>query len=353
MNTKNSFHYDGQTFPKREINIPLKAVWEYLGYVEISLDCFDIALRYMQADFFMITAQIGNYAKEKIEDFVSNNGYQEQDRTTAPFDMFNNHIYYDANLLYQFSFEGEMEKYLQKDIEKVLIYDRVFKIDPKNIILNGYYRIDTYPHIIPQTKEKDFFKFITNKEVFQSLYECAEKDKKDIKDYSTILNSKLSLLNSKLNSFSEQLIANLTNQNLIQWYVILQKYVRNAMLLLADSSTNKIDTKQIVYIIKSLFEYSLDVDTKSRSFIDFTKSLVGTSYGTTEKYLRSPTMGDKDIPFTNNWIESLGLLDGLDTENPKVRDFIRFVLKEKYRMKQGLSIDQQTVINNLYEKYPS
>ena len=53
-------------------------------------------------------------------------------------------------------------------------------------------------------------------------------------------------------------------------------------------------------------------------------------------------MGYKETPFTNNWIEVIELLDKLDTENPKVREFIRFILEEKYRQKKGLSHDLQT-----------
>ena len=51
---ENIVEYDGKTFPKIEINIPLKGIWEFLGYLEISLECFDVALKYPKADFFMI-----------------------------------------------------------------------------------------------------------------------------------------------------------------------------------------------------------------------------------------------------------------------------------------------------------
>ncbi|EXY44010.1 hypothetical protein DXA26_21735 [Bacteroides fragilis] len=63
-------------------------------------------------------------------------------------------------------------------------------------------------------------------------------------------------------------------------------------------------------------------------------------------------MGYKETPFTNNWIEVIELLDKLDTENPKVREFIRFILEEKYRQKKGLSHDLQTKINGFIAKYP-
>ncbi|MFV0538088.1 MAG: hypothetical protein ACK5M3_12060, partial [Dysgonomonas sp.] len=36
--------YDGKTFPEKEIDhIKMKALWEYLGYLEISLKCFNVA----------------------------------------------------------------------------------------------------------------------------------------------------------------------------------------------------------------------------------------------------------------------------------------------------------------------
>ena len=54
LDFENIVKYKGETFPLMEINIPLKGIWEFLGYLEISLDCFDLALKYPKADFFMI-----------------------------------------------------------------------------------------------------------------------------------------------------------------------------------------------------------------------------------------------------------------------------------------------------------
>ena len=39
-----------------------------------------------------------------------------------------------------------------------------------------------------------FFRFFTDKEIFQELYECAKSEKKEITDFSILLNSKLQLL---------------------------------------------------------------------------------------------------------------------------------------------------------------
>lgn len=349
---KELLKYDGAEFPKKEIKLPLQSVWEYLGYLEISLDCFKLAIQHLDADFFMITSQIGFFSKEKIEDFISNNGYQQCNEEICSFELFNKQIYYDGNLLYKLSCEDLMEKYLLEEHKQILGYDALNAPLKKNIIENGYYRIDEFPHIKNQKYKNDFFRFFTDKGIFQELYECAKSEKKEITDFSILLNSKLQLLNNKLCGFSEELISHLTNQTLIHWYILLQKHIGNAMSLLTDSSVNKIDTKQIVYIIKSLFEYYLDVDTKEVSFVEFTRNLVGTTYSTAEKYLRSPTMGYKETPFTNNWIEVIELLDKLDTENPKVREFIRFILEEKYRQKKGLSHDLQTKINGFIAKYP-
>lgn len=344
---------DGLTFPQKERSIPLQAVWEYLGYLEISLDSFDLAIKNLQADFFMITSQIGNYAKEKIEDFISNNGYQQQDEEIFSFELFNKYVYYDGNLLYRLSCGNEMDRYANKEKKWLRGYDAVNGTARKNIISGGDYRIDLCPHITNQKYQSDFYKFFTDKDIFQALYDCAEKDKKEITDFSQLLNAKLNVLNTKLNGFSEDLISNLTNQNLIHWYILLQKYIGKAMTLVANNSvSNKIDTKQLTYIIKMLFEYYLNIDTKEASFIDFTRGLTGTAVSTTEKYLRSPTMGYKEEAFTDTWIDSLALLERLDTENPKVRELIRFVLEEKYRQKKGLSTDKQATINEYLEKYP-
>lgn len=349
---KGLLKYDGEEFPKKEVKLPLQSVWEYLGYLEISLDCFKLAIQHLDADFFMITPQIGLFSKERIEDFINNNGYQSCDEEVFSFELFNKQIYYDGNLLYKLSCEDMMEEYIDEEQKRIVGYDILNAPAKKNIIEKGFYRIDEFPYIKNQKYENDFFKFFTDKEMFQELYECAKSDKKEIAEFSSLLNSKLRLLNNKLYGFSEDLISHLTNQTLIHWYILLQKYIGNAMSLLADSSASKIDTKQIVYIIKSLFEHYLDVDTKEVSFVEFTRSLVGTTYSTTEKYLRSPTMGDKEAAFTNNWIEAIELLDKLDTENPKVRELIRFILQEKYRQKKELSHDLQLKIDGFYEKYP-
>lgn len=271
---KELLKYDGAEFPKKEIKLPLQSVWEYLGYLEISLDCFKLAIQHLDADFFMITSQIGFFSKEKIEDFISNNGYQQCNEEICSFELFNKQIYYDGNLLYKLSCEDLMEKYLLEEHKQILGYDALNAPLKKNIIENGYYRIDEFPHIKNQKYKNDFFRFFTDKEIFQELYECAKSEKKEITDFSTLLNSKLQLLNSKLCGFSEELISHLTNQTLIHWYILLQKHIGNAMSLLTDSSVNKIDTKQIVYIIKSLFEYYLDVDTKEVPFVEFTICIV-------------------------------------------------------------------------------
>lgn len=49
---KELLKYDGAEFPKKEIKLPLQSVWEYLGYLEISLDCFKLAIQHLDADFY-------------------------------------------------------------------------------------------------------------------------------------------------------------------------------------------------------------------------------------------------------------------------------------------------------------
>ena len=223
---KELLKYDGAEFPKKEIKLPLQSVWEYLGYLEISLDCFKLAIQHLDADFFMITSQIGFFSKEKIEDFISNNGYQQCNEEICSFELFNKQIYYDGNLLYKLSCEDLMEKYLLEEHKQILGYDALNAPLKKNIIENGYYRIDEFPHIKNQKYKNDFFRFFTDKEIFQELYECAKSEKKEITDFSTLLNSKLQLLNSKLCGFSEELISHLTNQTLIHWYILEQRYYK-------------------------------------------------------------------------------------------------------------------------------
>ena len=185
---KELLKYDGAEFPKKEIKLPLQSVWEYLGYLEISLDCFKLAIQHLDADFFMITSQIGFFSKEKIEDFISNNGYQQCNEEICSFELFNKQIYYDGNLLYKLSCEDLMEKYLLEEHKQILGYDALNAPLKKNIIENGYYRIDEFPHIKNQKYKNDFFRFFTDKEIFQELYECAKSEKKEL-DYRQVIST--------------------------------------------------------------------------------------------------------------------------------------------------------------------
>lgn len=104
----------------------------------------------------MITSQIGFFSKEKIEDFISNNGYQQCNEEICSFELFNKQIYYDGNLLYKLSCEDLMEKYLLEEHKQILGYDALNAPLKKNIIENGYYRIDEFPHIKNQKYKNDF-----------------------------------------------------------------------------------------------------------------------------------------------------------------------------------------------------
>lgn len=98
--------YDGQTFPEKEIeHIRMKALWEYLGYLEISLNCFNVALKYIHSDFFMIKAQIANYGKFRVEDFIYGNDYIRRHNTpSASFKIFDGYIRFNADTHYRMTF---------------------------------------------------------------------------------------------------------------------------------------------------------------------------------------------------------------------------------------------------------
>jgi hypothetical protein len=355
---ENIVEYDGKTFPKIEINIPLKGIWEFLGYLEISLECFDVALKYPKADFFMIKSQIGNYAKEKIEDFVSNNGYQEKDDEVKSFDLFNGLVYYNADLFYKLSCKnGFMEHYILEKHKELSIYDKVNGTDPKNIILKNH-RIDLYPYIESEQFEKDFFNFLTTSDVYQSLYDCAKSDisanSKTLTDLRSLLLNKLYVINNKKNSYSDTLLSTLTNQTLINWYILLQKYIDMATSLLDAVATSKLETKLIVYILKTLCKNGMGIDITDDAFVSLTKKLVGTSLSTTEKYLRSSDMGYRQ-GFADTWLEGLKLLSSLDKENPLIRKSIRVALIEDRPVKldKPLTAEQEEFIQKLKKDYPA
>lgn len=355
---ENIVKYQGETFEKVEINMPLKGIWEFLGYLEISLDCFDVALRYPNADFFMIKSQIGNYAKEKIEDFISNNGYQDKDEKVASFNMFNEQVYFDANIFYKLSCVEEMKKlYFAEELRKITMFDKLNGTDPKNKILGGEFRIDSYPYITAKQYEKDFFDFLTSAEVYQSLYDCAKSDisanSKTLTDLRSLLLNKMYVINNRKNSYSDTLLSTLTNQTLINWYILLQKYIEMATSLLDAVATSKLDTKLIVYILKTLCKNGMNIDITDDAFISLTKELVGTSLSTTEKYLRSSDMGYRQ-GFAEIWLKGLNLLSTLDKENPLIRKSIRTALIEDRPIKldKPLTAEQEGFIQKLKEEYP-
>ena len=158
LDFENIVKYKGETFPLMEINIPLKGIWEFLGYLEISLDCFDLALKYPKADFFMIKSQIGNYAKGKIENFIDNNSYQDKDDIIASFNIFNGQVFFDADIFYKLSCIDELRNhYIVEQKEKLSKFDKINGTERKNKILEGQFRIDLYPYITSKQYEKDFF----------------------------------------------------------------------------------------------------------------------------------------------------------------------------------------------------
>ena len=85
---KELLKYDGAEFPKKEIKLPLQSVWEYLVILKFPL-IVQIGNTTFRLLIFMITSQIGFFSKEKIEDFISNNGYQQCNEEICSFELFN------------------------------------------------------------------------------------------------------------------------------------------------------------------------------------------------------------------------------------------------------------------------
>jgi len=358
---ENTVEYKGETYPVKEITLPLQAIWEYLGYLEISLDCFDTAIQNPQSDFFMIKTQIGNYAKERLEVFINNNDYfKSQNGTPFSFNFFNGNFYFNADIEYKLSCRGQMFKYQREERDRNVEYlEKIIGVEKKNIILDGSFVVDTYPYLELTKKEyKDSpLEFWTDKEIFKELYECAQKEMKtrdkDFSYFRPLLIQKLNALNKRRDSYSEQLISTLTNQYLIHWYIILQKYIDMAVTLLESTDKDKVDTKLIVYILKTLCKYGLNINVTSDDFFEFTKRLMGTTLSTTKKYLYSSDLSDKE-GFLDTWVEGVELLSILDKENPLVRECIKEALKQKpERTIKSLSVEQKEIIDKIRQEYPS
>lgn len=352
---ENKTEYNNETFPTKDSKaVALRSVWEYIIYLEISLDCFDVAMENITVDFSAIKKQIGNYAKKRLEFFIETNDYIDCYDTVFNFSVFNGNLINDADLLYKMSCKGEMQKYLEDESNS----STLSKIEKKNKILNGDFIVDTYPYYkTAKFDYKDsFLDFWTNKEVFQELYDCVKKEiesNKD-KDFSytrSWLIKKLTILDKKRDLYSERLFAASTNQTLINWYILLQKYIDMAISLIDTVTTSKLDTKLIVYIFKTLCKNGMNINVTDESFVSFIKELMGTSLSTTEKYLKSSNMSYDG--FVNTWLKGLELLSSLDKENPLIRKGIREALKDKpVKLLKPLSLEQEEFIQKLKEEYP-
>lgn len=356
---ENTVEYKGETYPEKEITLPLQAIWEYLGYLEISLDCFDIAIQNPQSDFFMIKTQIGNYSKERLEVFINNNDYfKSQNGTPCSFNFLNRNFYFNADIEYKLSCKGQMFKYQREERDRNVEYlEKIIGVEKKNIILDGYFVIDTYPYLELTKKEyKDNpLEFWTDKEIFKELYECAQKEMKtrdkDFGYFRPLLIQKLNALNKRRDSYSEQLISTLTNQYLIHWYIVLQKYIDMAVTLLENADKDKVDTKLVLYILKTFCEHGLSINVTNNAFVEFTKKLMGLTLGTTQRYLYSSDFADKE-GFLDTWMEGVKLLSSLNNENPLVRNCIKEALKdEPVKTKKSLSIEDRVIIEKLNKEY--
>ena len=248
--------YDGKTFPKGEIeHIKMKALWEYLGYLEVSLNCFNIALKYIKSDFFMIKAQIANFGKSKVENFIYGNDYIKRHNTPSfSFNIFNGYIRYNADIQYKIQFDGERALHFKNEIEKNPEY-RKGLIEEENEILDRIFMLDFWPHIEPMNDrhKEDFLYFFADEKVFKELYDLAEKEiKKNEKKANNrlrlILKDKFDIFQDAQNSFSNKLMPRLTNQYLINWLILLQEYIEKTILLLSDSSKADVDTKLLIGI---------------------------------------------------------------------------------------------------------
>ena len=205
-------------FPVREADIPLLAIWEFLGYLDISIDCFTMAMENQRKEYDLIYFQIGNYAKIRVEKFSGDNIYTHADEIAVSYHIFNKYVFRDVNILYKLSLEGEMEKHRQKEREKIF-WGTPSMIIEDNYLCGGTYLIDTYPHIVAK-KHKRFLDIFTDREVFKSLYERAKNEietkKDEVSDYRKLFISKMDILEAKLDSFSDQLMASLPSPELTQ-----------------------------------------------------------------------------------------------------------------------------------------
>lgn len=132
--------YDGQTFPKKEIeHIRMKAIGEYLG---ISLNFFNVALKYIHSDFFMIKAQIANYGKFRVEHFIYGNDYIKRHNTpSSSFKIFDEYIRFNADTHYRMTFREEHFAHMQNEIKKNPEYRKGI-VEEENEILERMFMLD-------------------------------------------------------------------------------------------------------------------------------------------------------------------------------------------------------------------
>jgi hypothetical protein len=337
--------------PVKKIDMPLLPIWEFLGLLDVSIDCFDLAIKNQEKEYDMIIPQIGNYAKERVEKFTGDNTYQYEDEQIASYDIFYGYVFHDADIHEEISFEEGMEKHTQRERRRIH-WGTSSMIVPANVI-NSDYLLDTYPHIIAK-KHKRFFDVFTDREVFKSLYERAKEEieinKDEITDYRELFVSKMNSLNAKLDSYSDSLVSNLINNNLIMWYVLLQKYIRETSTLITNALKPRITTKQLLCILRYLCGY-LGVDAKSESFMCFIKEIIDATPSTLNKYINSPTMGYEDQAYTKTLINTALIFEKLDAKNSKVKDIIRTILSDNWITEKNLSLEIKQTLERLRNDY--
>ena len=348
-----------KAFQEREItNIEMKALWEYLGYLEVSLKCFQFVIENLDSDFDLIRNKISNYGKSVIEEFLRNNGYHEIHKFPIySFNFFNGYLKFDANEHYKQTFEKNINSYMGSTERYIEILNNTFSLD--------------YWSFIEPIKEKhkeNFLDFLTNKEVFEDLYNQAEcevkkNDKKANNKIRSILKHKFNVLYETQENFSCELSPQLTNQHLINWQLSLQKYIEKAILLFDESSKTDVDIKLLAYIFKTLCSNGLNISVDNDAFLNFMKELLGTTPSTTEKYIRSSDMGYRQ-GFVTTWLKGLELLASLDEDEDEneienkgkdkllIRKCIKAALKDKLvKLDKPLTLEQKGFLQKLEEKY--
>ena len=336
-----------KAFPEEAIHhIDKKAFWEYVRYLDVSSKCFDLAAN-SKVDFDTIKNQIANYGKSFIDKFMENNNYHKNyNPPISSFNLFGEHIRFNADTYY-------------KQLSDKDFLPRKRQRTETTEILDGNFISDYWPYIEPQKKEhkKDFLAFFTDEKVFEILYNQAENDirkndKKANNELYSILKASFESFYASKKRFLNEINAEFTSQYLINWMLLLQKYIEKTIALLNETSKAEVDIKLLAYILKALCVYGMELKVKDDAFINFIKKLLGTTLSTTDKYISSSDMGYKE-GFANTWFEGLELLSTLDKDNPLIRKCIKeVIINRPVNFEKILSHDQVEFYRKQKKEYP-